>query len=256
MATLIELLTPIEIQTHESQFLQIALTTIKEFQIQLEKLKATADKLQFNKGISKLLSELKQVHEALTKLNVTDEEFPPLPITISEMSNPAIKTHQQNKRHFEAAYHELKNRIRTNKPITELEIHGDSNVDEVTYNKLVKDLKEYASNQSALDSVPSTHTTREREKIPAETEKKNFDYAEQMGLLVQLESMYKREVDLENKAIKALTEEDNKSYEKQVKAQLDTIKSVLESLEVKIISHSEQWGRLEIQLFRKRKNAT
>lgn len=97
VATLIELLTPIEIQTHESQFLQIALTTIKEFQIQLEKLKATADKLQFNKGISKLLSELKQVHEALTKLNVTDEELPPLPITISEMSNPAIKTHQQNK---------------------------------------------------------------------------------------------------------------------------------------------------------------
>ncbi|HAU0089295.1 TPA: hypothetical protein JBE65_14065 [Legionella pneumophila] len=253
VATLIELLTPIEIQTHESQFLQIALTTIKEFQIQLEKLKATADKLQFNKGISKLLSELKQVHEALTKLNVTDEELPPLPITISEMSNPAIKTHQQNKKYFEAAYHELKNRIRANKPITELENHGDSNVDEVTYNKLVKGLKEYVSNHSALGTIPATDTAGEREKIAAAPAKNHLDYAEKTGLLLHLEAMYKREIDLENKAIKVLTEEDNKSYEKQVKAQLDTIKSVLESLESKIVSHSEQWEQVRDPAIQKAK---
>ncbi|CAM2939106.1 toprim domain-containing protein [Legionella pneumophila serogroup 1] len=253
VATLVQLLTPIEIQTHESEFLKSSLTTIKEFQIQLEKLKATADKHQFNKGITKLLIELKLVHEALTKLNVTDEILPPLPITITEMSNPSIKTHQQNKRHFEAAYHELKNRIRANKPITELENHGDSNVYEVAYNKLVKGLKEYISNHSALGTIPATDTAGEREKIAAASAKNHLDYAEQMGLLVHLESMYKREVDLENKAIKILTEEDSKSYEKQVKAQLDNIKSVLESLEVKIISHSEQWEKVRNPAIQKAK---
>ncbi|AMP89421.1 toprim domain-containing protein [Legionella pneumophila] len=252
VATLVQLLTPIEIQTHKSQFLQIAFTTIKEFQIQLEKLKATADKLQFNKGISKLIKELELVHEALTKLKVTDEILPPLPITITEIYNPSIKTHQQNKRHFEAAYHELKNRIRTNKPITELENHGDNNVYEVVYNKLVKGLKGYASNHSALSTIPATPNAGEREKIAAAPEN-HLDYAEQMGLLVQLESMYKREVELENKAIKALTEEDNKSYEKQAKAQLDTIKSVLESLESKIISHSEQWEQIRNPAIKKAK---
>lgn len=74
-----------------------------------------------------------------------------------------------------------------------------------------------------------------------------------MGLLVHLESMYKREIDLENKAIKVLTEEDNKSYEKQVKAQLDNIKNVLESLEMKIISHSEQWEKIRNPAIQKAK---
>ncbi|HAU1150683.1 TPA: hypothetical protein JBI12_01835 [Legionella pneumophila] len=253
VATLLQLLTPIEIQTHESEFLKNALSIIKEFQIQLEKLKATADKHQFNKGTSKLLKELELVHEALNQLNIIDEELPSLPMTVSEMSNPAIKTHQLNIKQIQAAYYELKRRIKTNEPITELESHGNSNVYEVVYNKLAKGLKEYASNHAALDSVPSTHIAGEREKIPAEPEKKNFDYAEQMGLLLELESMYKQEVDLENKAIKVLTEEDNKNYENQVKAQLDTIKSVLKSLESKIISHSEQWERVRDPAIKKAK---